>query len=269
MLERYKSGMVGPDALAGPAIKIFEKHFKYIVLIGLGIYLPVGLVMELLAGQFNFFAVYQTRNFSGFFPPLAMLALVTAAVLSLETAALTYFARQKLNDEDATPLGIMEAAFGNWSKLFITALIYLVIVSLGLMLIVPGIIFGVFARFCLNIVVVENVSGAEALRRSAAIVKGRWLRTACVLALLWLIELIPKTIIAIGLSTVWIFLEALTGTQGAASEAITAGNPGILFHGFSIFASAIAEVICILFRLAGALYFFNLYYTSEPKAESL
>jgi len=243
--------MVDVGTLIQLAFDIYGKYFKYIVIIGLGIYIPVGVVNELLLPEGSLLELPQSPDISALLRILFGLGMVMVAVLPLETAALTYFVWQKLKGEDVVPEGIMDATFGNWHKLFVTALIYYSVVCFAMILIFPAVIIGVWAHFGENIVVTEKKSGIAALRKSAAIVKGHWWRTAFILFMLWFASLVLKTMISVGVVFVLIFVELLFGSMSLVAQVVV------------ILASAVAETICMLFKLIGALYFFNLYYIAE------
>ena len=61
-----------------------------------------------------------------------------------------------------------------WRYLWTGFLLVLILVAGMILLIVPGIIWGIRYGFALYAVIVEGISGRRALSRSAALVEGRW-----------------------------------------------------------------------------------------------
>ena len=241
--------MIGTDTLIQLALEIYRKNVKYIMLIGFGIYIPVGFVIELMSTRIDLLSVIQTGYSPVFLPLFFVTGTIMIAILPLETAALTYFTGKKLNDneDEISPEGIMDAMFGNWSRLFVTALIYYSILFLGIIIIIPAIIFWVIAGFCLNIVVVDRISGVAAIHKSAVIVKYRWWRTFIVLLIIWLAETVFSTLTGLFVAVIGMNFELM------------------LQQAFVIIASAMINTVCMMFKLFGVLYFFNLYYTVKEE----
>jgi len=276
MLDRFKSEMVDTGALAKLALDIFGKHFKYFILIGLGIHIPVGLVLELMTSRIDWSMLIQTGDISSMMGIIVTSGVIALAILPLETAALTYFAGKELVGDEASAEGIMDATFGNWYKLFVTSFIYFsigitglfIIISvifrgslgnilLGFVIIIPAIIFGKLANFCQSLVVADNLFGFAAIRKSIKIVKRRWRRTLIIWVFIWLTEMILKTVVGGFISVLERVVILLLGSQSVFLQII------------AVLTSAITDTACMLFGLFGALYFFNLYYTYNTEEEAI
>lgn len=268
MIDRFKSEMVDPGALAQLAFDIFGKYFKYLVLIGMGIYIPVGLALELLSSRIDLFELIQTGDVSSAVGIIIVSGIITLAILPLETAALTYFAEKKLGDGEVSPEGIMDATFGNWYKLFITMFLYFsigifgffIIISVlfggnlgndvfGFVIVIPAILFSKLAGFCQSLVVAGNVSGFAAIKKSIKIIRRHWRRTLILWFLVWLIEMVLKTAVGVFVSVLGKAVSLIPGLQSMALQIM------------AVLVSAMTDTACMLFGLFCALYFFNLYYT--------
>ena len=267
MLDRFKSELVDPGALVLLAIDIFGKHYKYLILIGLGIYIPVELVLRLMASRVNLIELIQTGDISAVFGAIAASGIIALAILPLETAALTYFAGKKVNGGEAAPEGVMDATFGNWYKLFVTSFIYFSIgifsmilitsvilggiaesMAFGLIIIIPAILFGEMAKFCQSLVVAGNVTGLMAIRKSFTIIKRRLQRTVILWLLIWFTEMLFKQLAGSFISVISGFFGQILAPDSMALQILV------------ILLAALANTACMLFGLVRALYFFNLYY---------
>jgi hypothetical protein len=249
MLNNFKHGLVDVVTLGLLSFDIYRKNFKYIVLVGLGIYIPINLVLAVMWSRIDLITALEVGDMSSLFWLLLVTGMIALVVLPLETAALTYFVKQHLNDSEVSQEGVMDATFGNWGRLFFTEAIFFSIVFLGMILILPAIIFGVMACFCLNLVVIENVSGFPAIMRSTAIVRHRWWRTLVVLLMILVSETTLKFVLIILIDIIKAIIGMLLGPENIVLQATT------------LVISAMIDTACMIIKMFGVLYFFNLYYT--------
>lgn len=251
MLQEFKSRRITPRELIQLALGIYKQCFKYIFIIGLGIYIPTSVVL-MMAPMPDMTAIYTTGDASSAYGYLFVSLALIVAVLPLETAAITYFTRQKLDNAECSLEGALDASLGNWWKLFASALIYVGLVGLCSFLLIPAIIFGISFCFYSNIVVVEGLSGFAALQRSAQIVKRRWWRTLGTLLAIGIIEFFLQNLASLAIE---VLFAAVFDMQNIVLAIV-----------LNIAGSLAVNILGVVFRIITALYFFNLYYTAERPA---
>lgn len=246
----FKSGRVTLRELLRLALDIYRHCFKYIALIGLGIYVPVNIVYVVLAARFDIGEISAilagTADMSGMYRYVTVGMIIEVAVMPLETAALTYLTRQRLDKAEVSTEGVLDASFGNWRRLFITALCYAMLVIPGSILIIPALMFGVSFLFYANIIAVSETSGIMALRQSANLVRGRWWRTLSVLVFINIGLLCVQSLISVILGPAFDYVSGIS----LAAQAL------------SVIGSVIADTLGMFFKIILALYFFDLYYAS-------
>ncbi len=151
--------ILGSGTISGSVVKITSTFFSggFIFLILIGI---IVFILDFIMGiSFIYVSVYSKKNI-GFGQAVK--------------GALGYF-------WDYTLLGLLFIIF---------------LIPLFLLLIIPGIIFSIYWAFSPYVLIKENVGPWEAMKRSKAIVKGKWWRTFGYLILMtilmWLISILFK-----------------------------------------------------------------------------
>lgn len=163
-----KQKMIGIDDLVAGSIKIYKQYFKkfmFLMLVGLVAYLPVNLITSWLA--------VNTSMVVG----IILVILFVAAVLFL-----IYFAIRSqigmylvLKNPTMEFKELFKSTKSLFWKFFGLSLLSGVLIFLWtLLLIIPGIIFGIFYSFVLYLFIFEDVRGMNAIKRSKALVTGYW-----------------------------------------------------------------------------------------------
>jgi hypothetical protein len=130
-----------------------------------------------------------------------------------------------------------------WPMLWTGLLAGLVLIGLTLLLIVPGIIWGVYYAFLVP-VVAFGLSGTEALAESKRLVKGNWWRTAgcnCVIGLVGLALILP------GLLAAFVY--------GMATAEIE--TPALLDETVEFLTSVYVDIAYLFIPVATTVFFLN------------
>src|SRR5947209_14566294 len=130
------------------------------------------------------------ENMAGVLVGGGLLALVLTLILQpIGTAAILYIITQDYVDRRVTIGQAFSFALGRFGALLGTSILAGLITGLGFVLcIVPGVYFAVIYAFVGQVVVLEGLSGGEALSRSKNLVSGYFGRTLGVLALIFVIN---------------------------------------------------------------------------------
>lgn len=104
-------------------------------------------------------------------------AVVVLSVLSIfMTVCVVYL----LNVKSKRVMSFGEAVKGGsnylWSGILLSLLLFVFLVPLFILLIVPGIIFGVYWVFAYNALIIDKTSVRKALTKSHEVAKGKWWR---------------------------------------------------------------------------------------------
>ncbi|MBU5438984.1 hypothetical protein KQI42_13230 [Tissierella sp. MSJ-40] len=149
--------------------EIYKKCFKHIFLIIL-LYLPLYIVMDYLGINFNSF---RTRN-----SPLNIITIISGIITVFINVGIIFIVKERLIDfhnEDINIGYILKESLSKWWDVLITELLSgLIIIGMTLLLIVPGIIWSIYYIFSLQVVVIKDLRGKEALDFSKEMVSGRW-----------------------------------------------------------------------------------------------
>lgn len=163
-----KKQMIGVDDLAAGSIKLYQQNFKKFVLmllVSLGAYLPFYLISEWLKINTN-----------------VVLGVVLVILFIASALALIYFGVRAqvgmyliLKNPTMKFKELFKETRGFFWRFFGLSILTGILVLLWtLLLIIPGIIFGVFYSFALYLLVFEDVRGMNAIKRSKALVTGYW-----------------------------------------------------------------------------------------------
>lgn len=164
--ERKK--MITIDELVTGSIRLYKEHFKKFILmmlISLASYVPFYLIVEWLKVNTNI-----------------ILGVVLIILLVLSVLVLIYFGvRSQIGMYfilKNPKMEIKELFISTktlfWKFLGLSLLTGILIFLWTLLLIIPGIIFGVFYCFASYLLIFEDVKGLNAIKRSKALVTGYW-----------------------------------------------------------------------------------------------
>jgi len=160
--------MLGVDDLVFGSIKLYKQHwrkFMMMLLAGLLAYLPFYLISAWLAINTNM-----------------ILGVILVVLFVVALIALIYFGvRSQIGMYLVlkTPTVEFKELFKNTKGLFwkffgLSLLTGILVMLWTLLLIIPGIIFGIFYSFTLYLLIFEDIKGMDAIRKSKAMVSGYW-----------------------------------------------------------------------------------------------
>lgn len=162
----------------GPTIHLFTRNFWLITKI-----------VVVIVAPFEIFQTLNIRNLNSDWQLAAGVHILDLMCTVLIAPALTYALMQVL--QTGTAPGVNEAyrwGFTKLGKLTLCAAISWTLQFLGLALcIVPGIIIGLSLQLAFPIVILENVSPTQALRRSYDLTKGHRLKILGATLVIWIL----------------------------------------------------------------------------------
>lgn len=173
------------------------------------------------------------QGFDAGSPVLATVFRLIGAIVSLVVSIGAIRISLRLHDGGSASVRDLFAADGSlvW-QYFLASLLYGVVVAVGLvLLIIPGIIFGVRYVFYGYAVVEGNARPLEALARSAAATRGAWRSVSLFGLAIFLLNILGALLLGVGLlvtvpvsalAAAWVY-RRLTAT-GSLATADTAGK---------------------------------------------
>jgi hypothetical protein len=204
---------------------VFTKQFKNIVMVVVIVYVPINAIMFFLASELSFKNYVKLGSaLDGLFGVVALMAITVITERFLRAP-----------DEEIHLRSVLKFVCQRWPFLlwsnFTTSLILL---GFALLLLVPGIIYGVYYSFLLPCVVLKNIYGAEARAYSKTLVTGQW----------WKVAFYLFVILGFGLAA---SLGLPLTTSSLASD---------IFSG--VFIDTTSDVIWTFFEVAFVVFFLNL-----------
>ncbi len=183
-METIKTQKYGVGKLLSVGWQLFLINFKNIFLVTLCVYLPI-----IIITSYNPFEYISTAHGSKEQLLYAEIsALLTALFGLIATIGITGIIDKSLAGENLPWRDALRFGLSKWAPVFGTnTLGGLIIIGLTLLLIVPGIIWGVFYIFSVYVVSLRNISGKKALDYSKYLVVGQWWRVFGINALLGII----------------------------------------------------------------------------------
>jgi len=177
--------------------RIFKQHLKPIAAIVILVYLPINLFMEfsplVKMDSYDIEALLQVVRFSGLYE----LIIGSFAAILLILLTKRAYDGQKTTFGDLWSKEFNIKIYGRylWTTFFKNLLIGICL----LLLIVPGIVFGVFWLFAEQIAVLGDEGGTRALKISQALVKDKWFQIFWLMLAGILAALLPVNILTLGL----------------------------------------------------------------------
>lgn len=128
--------------------------------------------------------------------------------------------------KSTTLTGLLAASLKKWLSYIGAYLLYMVAASLGLLLIVPGLIVMVSLILFPMAILVENKGSIAALQRSRELIKGHWWRTSTIIGMvssvILMCYLLMATVISVGMiSGAEMSLESILENIGYVSSFIS------------------------------------------------
>ncbi|MBI2426532.1 MAG: hypothetical protein HYV34_01670 [Candidatus Kerfeldbacteria bacterium] len=148
------------------AWKYFTENIQLVLGITLTISVPINLILA-------FFPLGDSLDStSRYYQAVGILYGLLGIVA---TMAVAYAIARRVDGQDVTVSDALKKAFSRWLPAIGSSILYgLFVVGLSLLLIVPGIIYGVFWMFTVYNVVLRDRAGKGALDESKRIIAGRW-----------------------------------------------------------------------------------------------
>jgi hypothetical protein len=164
------------------ALTLYRARFRlYVALVSLPI-IPVGIAIVAVAAA--------SPDPSGQTERITELDLAAEFLLVMPIcqAAVAYAIVAQLAGRTPTLGEVLRAVLPRWSVLIGTVVLSAIAILLGLVaLLIPGIVMSVWFQFVGQVVILENASYLDALRRCRELVRGAWWRTAGYLLVILLV----------------------------------------------------------------------------------
>jgi hypothetical protein len=153
--------------------ELYRKHFGSILPIVLVVYIPINIGLSFVPVDY----LIEEYGLRGFNMYMKIIQLTEFFFGVLATMALARLIEASLAGQPVTWQQALRHSFSRWGASIGTGLLAgLIIVGLCLLLIVPGIIWGLYYSLFLYVVALRGLSGKKALDYSKSIVKGQWWR---------------------------------------------------------------------------------------------
>ena len=242
---------LGVGEILDVSIKVYLKHFLTFVKIAAFVVIPVGILNLLVVistlpegtiavdGQLRF----PSDAGIGEFLAGSVITAILGAIAGLLATGATFkaLAEAYLSHPPSAGESLRYAARRLHSLLWLTILFSLVVAIGTLLLIIPGIYLGVSLAVVIPALMLENLKGGKALRRSYGLVRGRWWPTFGVVILGWF--LIPAIV---GGIIGFAFQVALVATVDSPTAVVGLSTLGQVLS--SVFTTALqAAVIVVLY----------------------
>lgn len=239
MYSRIKNTELGIKDIFNIGFSIFTSNFKCIALLGLLVYLPIGVIYMLIP---------TNASISFTLGILLMHLLIYTLLMPIIYSFVTSLLLELINGRDVKFKNIIKITQKKIGKLIITEFMYNLIIGSMMILIVPGIYFGVSVIFYPCIIAVSDKWGFGAFKESINLVKGRWFKTLFFLLLIFLFSMMIEN-----------FLYSIHNIF----------TIGILNAPIFILATFVfIQIINIYFKLVFSLWFLNKYFTIYLDKES-
>jgi hypothetical protein len=134
-----------------------------------------------------------------------------AIIVPLTNAALTIAAGDRILGGEAGWREVWMLLFRRLDKLLGAVLPAALMIGLGLILIVPGIVFAVLFAFVSPVVLIEGKGGSAALRRSVELVKSDWLRVVLLGVVFLLLQAVATLVARAIIPHSAVFLDSVIG----------------------------------------------------------
>lgn len=191
MTEQKSFGQLLRDAW-----EVYTAHFVFFLVVILVLTLPINLITAYTAPKIETASITTSANVApqfvfengklvqkgGTLPvvPKVSAAYRIANILSLclhLLAGITIIlgVTKALKKEKPDPMNTTKEAAHLWPRVFLTALLYGIFTFLlTLLLVIPGLIYGIFWMFAIPAVVLSGKKNNEALKYSHELLRGRW-----------------------------------------------------------------------------------------------
>jgi hypothetical protein len=187
---RYEIREFGVSGVLDQAIALVRDHFWLLTGIMLFIYIPTCLVVETLRASADLHAAQSTPRtnwlmIASFFGLLVAMPLTSGAIIQ---AVANVYLEQPISARAA-----LASAFGILIPILATELLSGALALLGLLLIIPGVIFYLWWSLAIQVVVLEGLTGLGAMQRSKQLMQGNMLTGLLLVVLTFVIRVAIST----------------------------------------------------------------------------
>ena len=253
MYTKIKTTELGIKDTFNTAFKIYTENSKFLLVLGLLIYIPLTILFVVISQGINL-AMYNS-DFALTLDPewyaiitltaIAFATLIISALVSpLVYAAIVSLVAYVIDGNEPSFKPIAEATYEKLGKHIATIILFNLVVAPMMILILPGVYFGVLFIFYPFVVALTDKWGFQAFSESRKLVKGKWFKTFGFLVLIILFSTMVSN-----------FLGSVQGVFALFVD----GN--ITFWIYLV----IAEVINIYFKVVVALWFLNKFYLLQEE----
>lgn len=248
MKNDIKTQQFGIGNLLYEGWQVFRANLKNILLVILCVYLPINIFIsfipleDLLAQSNN--AMYRLQILNAYNNAIKMIDFFIGTIA---VVAIALIVEKSLQGETLSWFASLRYGLSKWLPALGTGLLaWFFIICLALLLIIPGIIWGIYYTFWVFVVALRNLNGKAALDYSESLVKGQWWRVFGTLFFLKIIQLIVSLAVSRLLNLV-------------------SGNP---FYG--IIPNTMVSIINVFFIVVMVIFFLNNDYRRKPaRAEQI
>ncbi len=174
---------------------IYSKQFKSITIITLMIYVPINIILYLIGD--NIVDIESLKNYNNV---IKLLENLFGIIATMGIAVVVEKTILSENDIEASWGEAISTAFSRWGSCIGTNILGgLIILGLSMLLIIPGLIWALYYAFSVQVVVLKNIGGKEALDYSKSLVKGQWWKTFGTLFVLGIIGILIGIVIGIAI----------------------------------------------------------------------
>jgi len=151
----------------------YRSHFRSILAIFLIVYIPINIGLTFVPVDY----LIDQHGLRGLKIYMKVIQLTEFFIGVLATMSLAKLIEGSMQGRPITWQQSLRHALSRWGASIITGLLAgLIILGMCLLLIVPGIIWGLYYSLIIYVVALRGLSGKQALDYSKAIVKGQWWR---------------------------------------------------------------------------------------------
>ena len=192
---------LGIEEIFSLAWDLYTEHAKNIIppYLILGLLTLIGEYIPILTRQHRIHGTVIL--YFGLYEMLAsILWWMIIVVVSLIVAGITIkYTGDVIEGENPTLASSLNYTVNRLGDIILTAILLAIILTVGfLLLIIPGIIFGIMFILTMHVVVLEGKGPIEALNRSKQLVKGRWMTTFVIILIIFIIILVAGIIPLLG-----------------------------------------------------------------------
>lgn len=232
MTSEIRTKEYGLEDILIDSWRIFKANFNIILIVGLIIYVPTNIILFSLDTYYDGIEVLKAVSNEN---------SILWVIRILATLAIIFIVEQYINNEQVgVRYSLRNACTCWWSAIWTNLYAGLVVILLCLLLIIPGVIWGIYYSFVIYTIMLRGKKGREALRYSKELVKGQWWRVFGVVLVFLLMEI--AVCFLIGFSS-GLFL------------------PDTKL--FNIITASFKDIISSFFIVTSTVFFLNLDYTKQ------